>query len=280
VTCDSILVAIGQVQHLDWLPDGFAERSLIGADEFGRVRGANGTEAHVFTGGDVMRGPSMVVDALGDGKRAARDIDRVLRGEVPEPDAPVEVMPYERLNSAYFRHAPRIDAPVSPAGERRRNQKTEVTLAYSREEAVAESDRCMSCGVCNGCDNCYIVCPDVSVMRDARENGAYSIRTTYCKGCLVCVQECPTGCLEKVPELDFDEPDSVTRMETAFAPHDGAHAEQSGFTRQLIEDAIADYDAARTVPRGGTGHAGGNGHAAGSGNKDQTNQPNGSGVTQ
>jgi NADPH-dependent glutamate synthase beta subunit-like oxidoreductase len=280
VTCDSILVAIGQVQHLDWLPDGFAERSLIGADEFGRVRGANGTEAHVFTGGDVMRGPSMVVDALGDGKRAARDIDRVLRGEVPEPDAPVEVMPYERLNSAYFRHAPRIDAPVSPAGERRRNQKTEVTLAYSREEAVAESDRCMSCGVCNGCDNCYIVCPDVSVMRDARENGAYSIRTTYCKGCLVCVQECPTGCLEKVPELDFDEPDSVTRMETAFAPHDGAHAEQSGFTRQLIEDAIADYDAARTVPRGGTGHAGGNGHAAGNGNKDQTNQPNGSGVTQ
>jgi formate hydrogenlyase subunit 6/NADH:ubiquinone oxidoreductase subunit I len=117
-------------------------------------------------------------------------------------------------------------------------------------------------------------------MRDARENGAYSIRTTYCKGCLVCVQECPTGCLEKVPELDFDEPDSVTRMETAFAPYDGAHAEQSGFTRQLIEDAIADYDAARTVPRGGNGHAGGDGKAAGNGHKDQTNQPNGSGVTQ
>ncbi|HEY4462380.1 MAG TPA: NAD(P)-binding protein [Streptosporangiaceae bacterium] len=280
VSCDSILVAIGQVQHLDWLPGGFAERGLIGADEFGRVRGADGTEAHVFTGGDVRRGPSMVVDALGDGKRAARDIDRVLRGEVPEPDAPVEVMPYERLNSAYFRHAPRTDAPLSPAGERRQNQKTEVTLAYSREEAVAESDRCMSCGVCNGCDNCYIVCPDVSVMRDTRENGAYSIRTTYCKGCLVCVQECPTGCLEKVPELDFDEPDSVTRMETAFAPYDGAHAEQSGFTRQLIEDAIADYDAARTVPRGGNGQPAGNGHAAGNGHEDPANQPNGSGVTQ
>jgi NADPH-dependent glutamate synthase beta subunit-like oxidoreductase len=266
VSCDTILVAIGQVQHLDWLPGGFAERGLIAADEFGRVRGAHGSEAHVFTGGDVRRGPSMVVDALGDGKRAARDIDRVLRGEVPEPDAPVEVMPYERLNSAYFRPAPRIDAPLSPAAERRRNQKTEVTLAYSRQQAVAESDRCMSCGVCNGCDNCYIVCPDVSVMRDARENGAYSIRTTYCKGCLVCVQECPTGCLEKVPELDFDEPDAVTRMETAFAPYDGAHAEQSGFTRQLIEDAIAEYDAARV--RTGNGH------------QQPANLPNGSGVTQ
>jgi NADPH-dependent glutamate synthase beta subunit-like oxidoreductase len=243
VTCDTILVAIGQVQHLDWLPEGYAGRGLIAADEFGRVASANG--AHIFTGGDVTRGPSMVVDALGDGKRAARDIDRVLRGEVPEHDPPPEVMPYERLNSAYFRHAPRLDQPLSEPAARARGQEVEVTLAYSREEAVAESDRCMSCGVCNGCDNCYIVCPDVSVMRDSRDNGAYSIRTTYCKGCLVCVQECPTGALEKVPEMDFAEPEAVTRMDTAFAPYEGAHAEQSGFTRQLIADAIADYDAAR-----------------------------------
>jgi hypothetical protein len=36
-------------------------------------------------------------------------------------------------------------------------------------------------------------------------------------------------------------------METAFAPYDGAHAEQAPFTRRLIEDAIAEYDAARTT---------------------------------
>ena len=243
VACDTILVAIGQVQVLTWLPAGCTERGLVRADEYGRIPHPSGT---VFTGGDVMRGPSMVVDALGDGKRAARDIDRVLSAEPLRPDDPVEVMPYEKLNTAYFRHAPRIEAPLAPAATRRASQVTEVTLAYSREQALAEADRCMSCGVCNGCDNCYIVCPDVSVMRDARENGQYSIRTHYCKGCLVCVQECPTGCLERVPELDFDEPDAVVRMETAFAPYDGAHAEQAPFTRQLIEDAIAEYDAART----------------------------------
>jgi NADPH-dependent glutamate synthase beta subunit-like oxidoreductase len=249
VPCDTILIAIGQVQVLDWLPDSFTERGLVRADEYGRV--PDDSEA-VFVGGDVMRGPSMVVDALGDGKRAARDIDRVLSSRPLEPDAPVEVMPYERLNTAYFRHAPRTPIPLTPAETRSKGQKVEVTLAYSREEAVAEADRCMSCGVCNGCDNCYIVCPDISVMRDARENGRYSIRTHYCKGCLVCVQECPTGCLEKVPELDFDEPDAVVRMETAFAPYDGAHAEQAPFTRQLIEDAIAEYDRSKTVqPNGG-----------------------------
>ena len=241
VPCDTILVAIGQVQVLDWLPADCTERGLVRADDFGRLPHPSGT---VFTGGDVMRGPSMVVDALGDGKRAARDIDRVLSAEPLRPEDPAEVMPYEKLNTAYFRHAPRTEAPLAPAPERRTSQVTEVTLAYSREQALAEADRCMSCGVCNGCDNCYIVCPDVSVMRDTRENGHYSIRTHYCKGCLVCVQECPTGCLERVPELDFDEPDAVVRMETAFAPYDGAHAEQAPFTRQLIEDAIAEYDAA------------------------------------
>ena len=243
VACDTILVAIGQVQVLDWLPAQATERGLIRADEYGRIPHASG---RIFVGGDVMRGPSMVVDALGDGKRAARDIDRVLSAEPLRPDDPVEVMPYEKLNTAYFRHAPRTQAPLTPAGTRRTSQVTEVTLAYSREQALAEADRCMSCGVCNGCDNCYLVCPDVSVLRDARQNGHYSIRTHYCKGCLVCVQECPTGCLEKVPEMDFDEPDAVVRMETAFAPYDGAHAEQAPFTRQLIEDAIAEYDAARS----------------------------------
>ena len=166
ITCDTILIAIGQVQQLEWLPDHLSDRGVITADQHGRVEG------NVFVGGDVMRGPSMVVDALGDGKRAARDIDRVLTAQALEPEPEPEVMPYEGLNAAYFRHAPRIEAPLTPAGERRRSQKVEVTLAYSSEQAVAESDRCMSCGVCNGCDNCYIVCPDVSVMRDTRENGA------------------------------------------------------------------------------------------------------------
>ena len=244
VACDTILVAIGQIQQLEWLPDRLSDRGVITADQHGRVEG------NIFVGGDVMRGPSMVVDALGDGKRAARDIDRVLTAEALGPEPEVQVMSYQGLNAAYFRHAPRIEAPLTLAAERRRNQQVEVTLAYSQEEAIAEADRCMSCGVCNGCDNCYIVCPDVSVMRDTRENGHYAIRTTYCKGCLVCVQECPTGCLEKVPEMDFDDPADVTRMETAFAPYDGAHAEQSAFTNQLIEETIAEYDATRKAPAG------------------------------
>jgi len=73
-----------------------------------------------------------------------------------------------------------------------------------------------------------------------------------------------------VPELDFDDPADVVRMETAFAPYDGAHAEQSAFTKQLIEETIAEYDAERAS------HAG-NGQSAqrGSGSGKSAHTPNG-----
>jgi hypothetical protein len=69
----------------------------------------------------------------------------------------------------------------------------------------------------------------------------------------VCVQECPTGCLEKVPELDFEDEADVTRMETAFSVYDGSHAEQSIPIAKLQEDAIAEYDAARRKRKAAAG---------------------------
>jgi hypothetical protein len=53
--------------------------------------------------------------------------------------------------------------------------------------------------------------------------------------------------------MDFDEPDAVVRMETAFAPYDGAHAEQSAPIAMLIEDQIAAYDATRRESLGHNG---------------------------
>lgn len=240
---DQVIVAIGQVQNLDWVPAHLVERGLIKADAFGRVEG------NVFAGGDVVRGPGMVVQALGDGKRAARNIDKVLRGEALAEPAPVTVMPYEKLNPFYFKKAPRVEIPITPAEIRRTSQTIEVTNGYSEDQAVAEADRCMSCGVCNACDNCYIVCPDVSVLRDVRANGHYEIRTEYCKGCLVCVQECPTGCLERVPELEFE--DGVVRMETAFYRADGMHATQADQIERLIQEAIREADALHQVAAAG-----------------------------
>jgi len=64
-------------------------------------------------------------------------------------------------------------------------------------------------------------------------NGLYKILVDYCKGCRVCIEECPTGCLEGVPELDFDS--GVVRMDTAFAISPGLHGRQAEELRNLAD---------------------------------------------
>ena len=69
------------------------------------------------------------------------------------------------------------------------------------DNALFEARRCMSCGTCFGCDNCYGVCPDNAVLKlGGGGRGGYEIDLDYCKGCGICVAECPSGAIEMVPE--------------------------------------------------------------------------------
>jgi formate dehydrogenase beta subunit len=135
-----------------------------------------------------------------------------------------------RMNMTYFPHFPRVQQTLLPPKSRRKTQD-EVIQALSEEQAVEEASRCFSCGTCNACDNCYLVCPEPCIARPERSNGLYKILVDYCKGCRVCIEECPTGCLEGVPELDFDT--GVVRMDTAFAISPGLHGRQAAELRNL-----------------------------------------------
>jgi NADPH-dependent glutamate synthase beta subunit-like oxidoreductase len=223
---DNVIIAVGQHASLAWLPDDFkTERGTIKVDRFGRLGDTN-----VFAAGDVVQlgsgQPLMVVNAVGDGKRVAFNLDKVLRGEaLHERTVAIDVITdLKRLNMTYFPHFPRVTQQMLDPGTRKRTQD-EVIRAYSEEQAVEEANRCFSCGTCNACDNCYLVCPEPCIIRADRSNGLYKILVDYCKGCRVCIEECPTGCLEGVPELDFDT--GVVRMDTAFAITQGLHGRQA-----------------------------------------------------
>src|SRR5271165_469634 len=231
---DNVIVAVGQRASLAWLPDEFkTARGTIKIDSFGRLGDTN-----FFAAGDVVQlgsgQPLMVVNAVGDGKRVAFNLDKVLRGELLQPrTVPVDVLfDLNRMNMTYFPHFPRVEQAMLPSTSRRRTQD-EVIQALSEEQAVEEASRCFSCGTCNACDNCYLVCPEPCIVRPERSNGMYKILVNYCKGCRVCIEECPTGCLEGVPELDFDT--GVIRMDTAFAITPGLHGRQADELRHLAE---------------------------------------------
>jgi NADPH-dependent glutamate synthase beta subunit-like oxidoreductase len=232
IECDTVIVCIGQRSDLGYLPATVPSNGLIQADpKHGRLG-----QTRFFAAGDIVDGPGMVVQAVGAGKKVARAIDLLLtRGEIEIAEEKPDVIDdLKRLNVRYFKHAPRVKQLEREPEERVKSQKLEVRLGYSEEMSVREADRCFSCGVCNGCDNCWIVCPDTSIVRDKRENGHYSVNLNYCKGCGVCVQECPTGCLEFVPELDFE--DGVTRMATAFSVEVGSHGRQAAAIERLFEE--------------------------------------------
>ena len=213
---DNVIIAIGQRASLNWLPSEFKnERGTIKMDKFGRLGDTN-----FFAAGDIAQvgsgQPLMVVNAVGDGKRVAFNLDKVMRGEKLQPRTiPVDVIfDLNRMNMTYFPHFPRVQQEMLPTKTRTKTQD-EVIQAFTEEQAVEEANRCFSCGTCNACDNCYLVCPEPCIARPERSNGMYKILVDYCKGCRVCIEECPTGCLEGVPELDFDT--GVVRMDTAFA---------------------------------------------------------------
>ena len=100
----------------------------------------------VFAGGDVVRGPNTVVEAIADGKRAAVIIERFLKKEpLVQPAKPrlpqVHVEPIiddEALNAA------RVETPRAAAEWRRRNF-AEVEVTLSQGEAKREALRCLRC---------------------------------------------------------------------------------------------------------------------------------------
>ncbi len=76
----------------------------------------------------------------------------------------------------------------------------ERQTSLPEELAIAEANRCMSCGMCFECDNCVIYCPQDAVFRvkkDQATTGRY-VDTDYsrCIGCHICSDVCPTGYID------------------------------------------------------------------------------------
>jgi Pyruvate/2-oxoacid:ferredoxin oxidoreductase delta subunit len=152
----------------------------------------------LFAGGDVVPAERTATNAIGNGKRAARTIDAWLRGEtLREPDRH-ELAAFEHLNTWYYADAPKTERPRLEFA-RRTSTFDEVVGGLDETNALFEARRCMSCGNCFECDNCFGVCPDNAVTK-LGPGKRYEFDYDYCKGCGICVVECPCGAIVMEPE--------------------------------------------------------------------------------
>ena len=153
----------------------------------------------VFAGGDMVPAERMVAVAIGHGRRAARCIDGWLREIATPPEPQAELAGFEHINAWYYTDAPRTVQPLL-ADVRRQTTFEEVVQGLDESSALYEARRCLSCGNCFSCDNCFGVCPDDAVIKPGPDGAPYAFDLDYCKGCGLCVKECPCGAIEMVPE--------------------------------------------------------------------------------
>jgi 2-oxoacid:acceptor oxidoreductase delta subunit (pyruvate/2-ketoisovalerate family) len=194
---DSLVLALGQDVDLSLLD---AVSGLEVKDGVVQVDPATMMTGHpgLFAGGDMVPAERNVTVAVGHGKKAARHIDAWLRGTRIEAVVKHAPATFERLNPWYYSDAPKTVRPLLDLA-RRTSSFDEVQGGLSADNALFEARRCLSCGNCFECDNCYGVCPDNAVIK-LGPGKRFQFNYDYCKGCGICVSECPCGAIEMVKE--------------------------------------------------------------------------------
>ena len=191
IEADSLVLALGQDVDLSLLgnvPGLSIENDMVRVDR-GMMTGHPG----IFAGGDMVPAERTVTVAIGHGKKAARNIDAWLRGTAIETEPKHEVATFDKLNTWYYTDAPKSVQPVLDI-IRRQSTFEEVLGGLDESNALLEARRCLSCGNCFECDNCYGVCPDNAVIK-LGPGQRFRFNYDYCKGCGICVAECPCGAI-------------------------------------------------------------------------------------
>ena len=146
LSCDTIILAIGERVDAEFIKDCGI---LINPDGTVKVEKVNlkTNLDKVYAGGDLVMGPATAVEAMADGKKAARAIDLALSQE----DRFFKLF----AKFDYVNIVP-LESKVSKRQEgkklkiqQRRNNFKEVSLGLSLKQACLESARCLRCDVKN-----------------------------------------------------------------------------------------------------------------------------------
>ncbi|MDO8683387.1 MAG: FAD-dependent oxidoreductase [Armatimonadota bacterium] len=163
IECDEAILATGQTPDM-----GFATGANISVNKWGLLKVDPVTLATnkpgVFAGGDVVAGAGTLSEAVAAGKRAAESIDRFINGEnladgrSADPRVWTEEQ-HQELEKVHWREKRQRSARI----------KAEHGATYTTEQAVAEAERCLACGICCECMECVKACQPKAIFHDMQD---------------------------------------------------------------------------------------------------------------
>jgi ferredoxin len=168
---DTVIVSVGDRPDVSFLGREYLdERGLVSMNEYLQAE-ANGK---VFVTGDTIK-QGLFTHALGDGRKAAINIHKMLNGMPLENFAKAPMIPQDKVKNEYYH-------PMNVEGVQ------ELT-------PEDETKRCMSCGFCRDCAFCRDVCPEQAITRLQNEDGSFEYVSDpkKCIGCGICAGVCPCG---------------------------------------------------------------------------------------
>lgn len=211
---DSIIAAISQVPVIDLFAE--LENQIEGqtlpisrwqtvlSDEQSMHTGL----ANVFAGGDFRRGAATAIEAIADGRFAAKAIDRFLDGKPLAPPKPkfdskkgYKVQEISHQEYEIYPKIPRAKMPEIPI-EQAVSSFKEVQLGFDEHEARKEAMRCLECG-CQVNETCILrehctlydvnprAYPGKIKKRPVDHSHPYILRdTNKCINCAHCLRTC------------------------------------------------------------------------------------------
>jgi len=195
---DTAILAIGQTSDLSFLKpqDGIetTRQGIVKIDPATLMTTAPG----VFAAGDIAFGPRLIISAVADGKKAAEEIDRYLRGAAWKPrlrNVQITVLDHHQMARDYDEYS-RLSVPTIALD--RRTGIAEVESGYTEEQARQEATRCLKCWI-------------NTIFEGNEAEG------TECILCGGCVDVCPEDCLSLVPlnQLNISEAEKKKIAEQA-----------------------------------------------------------------
>jgi len=166
---------------------------------------------HIFAGGDCATGPSMIVKAIGQGKRAAFFIDRFLQGD--ELDVAFdERLPMTDKNSVHEREQRVVELQPLEDPElevtERIDSFVEILDSFTEDQARYSASRCLDCGYCSECHECIEICP-----ADAIELDQKPVESTHKVETIILSTGFKLFDPAKKPALRPDHPNVITAMQ-------------------------------------------------------------------